>query len=711
MALSTQRAVSDGTLVQLSLSIEYFDRSEIGVYFAGVLIAENVVSSNGSKWNWVGTTDTKINFTPAIPNGIEVMVKRTSVMDEPRHQYTKGAQFVAETLDENFNQMLRIAQEAKEGSTLSEIFNDLDLHGFKIKNVGPAVSAGDAVSLGQYQADALGASVARSQAQTAQAAAESARDSATASKNAAATSESNALTYKNAANTSATNAATSESNALTYKNAANTSATNAATSETNAAASLTSYKRQYQGPAAADPTTRYDGTALVIGDLYFNTTNNAMMVYGSGGWKNAGSTVNGTAKRQTFATPSIAQTTFAITGGYDAGFADVYVNGNKLVNGTDVDISSGTNIVLTEGVGVTDVVDVVCYGTFLVANTYTQAEIIAKTDARLGSTGSILFRNRLRNGNGKIHQRGGTGGAADGTYLADGWGAYQSIASLSGFFGANNFANNPSITGGAAFGLIASASATKSVLAAGDYFFVSQRIEGLNMADLQWGTASAKSMVLSFRAYASQATTLAISVSNSAGTRSYVTTVALASGMGPYSVAIPGCTDGVWATDNTQHTQISFVGAAGSSLQASSANAWTNGNYRTVAGASNILDTLNRAFAISDVQYELGAVPTTYEAPPYAFELVRCMRYFQRHANNTCMWSGNVTSGSAYYLAVPLPVPMRAVPTLTVTSLGSGGFGAINGDTTATSVRFYGTATSTISGGYFYGGGDLSAEL
>lgn len=220
MALSTQRATSDGTMVQLILSINYFDRAEIEVYFAGVL-----TPSSSGKWAWVGTTDKKIAFTPAVANGVEILVKRSTAMVDPRHEYTKGAQFVAETLDENFQQMLRIAQEAKEGSTLSEIFNDLDVHGYKIKNLATATLPGDAVSLAQYQADASGAFASKT--------------AAAASATAAATSATASATSATASATSATASAGSATASAGSASSASTQAGNAATSATASAASAT----------------------------------------------------------------------------------------------------------------------------------------------------------------------------------------------------------------------------------------------------------------------------------------------------------------------------------------------------------------------------------------------------------------------------------------------------------------------------------------
>jgi hypothetical protein len=115
--------------------------------------------------------------------------------------------------------------------------------------------------------------------------------------------------------------------------------------------------------------------------LYFDTTANEMRVYTGTLWKATGSAVNGTAERQVY-TATSGQTTFTIT--YDVGFVDVYLNGAKLAAGTDYTATSGTNIVLASGAALGDIVDIVAYGAFLVANTYTQAaadnKFVAQTD-------------------------------------------------------------------------------------------------------------------------------------------------------------------------------------------------------------------------------------------------------------------------------------------------------------------------------------------
>jgi len=201
---------------------------------------------------------------------------------------------------------------------------------------------------------------------------------------AAATSETNAANSAAAAATSETNAAnsaaaaaTSETNAANSAAAAATSASAASASEAASLAHLKAFRDTYLGAYPSAPTTDPDGNPVNTGDLYFDTTLNEMRVYdASGVWKSAGSTVNGTAKRVHF-TGDGTTTTFTIPGGYDPTFADVFVNGVKLVNGVDVDVSSGTDIVFTTAPASGDDIDVVAYGAFQLANAYTKAEIDA----------------------------------------------------------------------------------------------------------------------------------------------------------------------------------------------------------------------------------------------------------------------------------------------------------------------------------------------
>jgi len=145
-----------------------------------------------------------------------------------------------------------------------------------------------------------------------------------------------------------------------------TNVTNMSTVATNIAG-VNSFADRYRVQAGVP------SSSLNVGDLNFDTTANELKVYKSSGWASAGSTINGTSARFTY-TATANQTTFTgadINGStlaYDASFIDCYLNGVKLINGTDVTVTSGTSVVLATGANVGDTLDLVGYGTFNVAS-------------------------------------------------------------------------------------------------------------------------------------------------------------------------------------------------------------------------------------------------------------------------------------------------------------------------------------------------------
>lgn len=213
------------------------------------------------------------------------------------------------------------------------------------------------------------ASTATTKANDASASATNSANSATAaagSATTAATQATNAAASATAAATSATNSANSATTATTQAGIATTQASNAAASAAAAAASFDDFEDRYLGPKSAAPTTDNDGNPLLTGALYFDTNGQGeMRVWNGSVWKATGSAVNGTTNRATY-TATAGQTTFAIV--YDVGFVDVYLNGLKLQAVAEFTATNGTSIVLATGATAGDIVDIVSYGVFSVAN-------------------------------------------------------------------------------------------------------------------------------------------------------------------------------------------------------------------------------------------------------------------------------------------------------------------------------------------------------
>lgn len=77
-------------------------------------------------------------------------------------------------------------------------------------------------------------------------------------------------------------------------------------------------------------------------------------------------------------TATAAQTTFTLSQGYSVGDTEVYLNGIKLVDGDDYIAINGSSVVLNSAAALGDIIQVVSYNQFIVANTYTKSESDSK---------------------------------------------------------------------------------------------------------------------------------------------------------------------------------------------------------------------------------------------------------------------------------------------------------------------------------------------
>ena len=136
------------------------------------------------------------------------------------------------------------------------------------------------------------------------------------------------------------------------------------------------YRHRYLGAKAAAPTARDDGSAVAIGDMYFDTALDAMRVLGAGGWKNAGSSVAGILNQLTPIVATAGQTVFTIPGGYDVGYLILTVNGTVLAP-SDYIATNGTSITLAAGLVAGDELAGVAFGAVTLSTVYTKAQVDA----------------------------------------------------------------------------------------------------------------------------------------------------------------------------------------------------------------------------------------------------------------------------------------------------------------------------------------------
>ena len=288
--------------------------------------------------------------------------------------------------------------------------------------------------------------------------------------------------------------------------------------------------------------------------------------------------------------------------------------------------------------------------------------------AQSGSN-NVTMRNRIINGAMVIDQRnaGASVNPTDGQFITDRWAVARSQASK-----LTAQQNAGSVTPPAGFSnYLGITSSSAYSIGASDYFFIFQKIEGFNFADMAWGTANASSVTLSFRVYSSLTGTFGGSIQNSAQSRAYpfTFTVSSANTWTSVSITVAGDTSGTWigATNGTGAI-INFGLGVGSTYSAS-AGSWATGQYISATGATSVVGTSGATFYITGVQLEAGTTASPFEYRQYGTELTLCQRYFwvqsaSNWSDSYCRFENvmGYSSSAGNFIAI-FPVSMRASPT------------------------------------------------
>jgi hypothetical protein len=205
-------------------------------------------------------------------------------------------------------------------------------------------------------------------------------------------------------------------------------------------------------------------------------------------------------------------------------------------------------------------------------------------------------------------------------------------------------------------------------LAAGQYANLRQPIEGLNVADLAWGTASAATVTLSFWVYSSLTGTFGGSLRNSAGDRSYpfTYTISTANTWEQKTITVAGDTTGTWLTTNGAGLIVIWGLGVGSTFSGT-AGAWAAANYLSATGAVSVVGTNGATWYITGVQLEKGSTATSFDYRPYGTELQLCQRYLPTWSPSSSVY-GAVGSGMCYatsagFIFVGFQVQPRTPPT------------------------------------------------
>jgi hypothetical protein len=380
-------------------------------------------------------------------------------------------------------------------------------------------------------------------------------------------------------------------------------------------------------------------TSYTAGDLTYYASGTALTKLGIGA-----------ANRVLTSSGSAPQWSASLTGLTSVSATSITENGFAVV--TQADIGSGANEIPL--------------------NQYLGSMAYQNGDSYYNIGMTVGYRNRLFNGAMQIDQRNAgasTTPTADSTYTLDRW--ICRLAQASKFSvqqvttAPSNFTNSLRVTSTSAYSLLST-----------DYFSIGQRIEGLNAADLGFGTSSAKSLTLSFWVYSSLTGTFSGGLANSGYSRNFAFTytVNAANTWEQKTINISGDSSGTWLTTTGIGLIVQFSLGSGSSYSDSAPNGWSNANP-AVQNTVSVVSTNGATWFVTGVQLEVGTQATPFDWRPYGTELALCQRYCEVFASTTSNFSpfgsGYCYSTTAGESVLQYKVQKRAAPTINYDAAGN----------------------------------------
>jgi hypothetical protein len=183
-----------------------------------------------------------------------------------------------------------------------------------------------------------------------------------------------------------------------YVDAVAGSATAAAASAAAAATSYDNFDDRYLGAKTTAPSVDNDGNTLIIGAIYWNSVANAMYAWTGDEWGSISSTAD--IFRYRF-TATGGETTISglddngLTLSYIPGKEQVYLNGVLLVRTTDYTASSGSSLTSLAALAASDIIEVITFTSFELANVLEPTLFDAKGDILVGVSADTVGKLSL----------------------------------------------------------------------------------------------------------------------------------------------------------------------------------------------------------------------------------------------------------------------------------------------------------------------------
>jgi hypothetical protein len=283
------------------------------------------------------------------------------------------------------------------------------------------------------------------------------------------------------------------------------------------------------------------------------------------------------------------------------------------------------------------------------------------------SAGNLgMFRNRIINGDMRIDQRNNgvqRTGVTSTQFIAD---RTKFEVFQLGTYSIQRIASD--VPPGFTHSIQVTVSATATTTGTFKYAMLTQRIEGNNIADFNFGTQYASPIVVSFWVKSSVTGTYGLALDNNhTGGRGYTTTFRIdTANTWERKVAyIPGDTSGTWNSTNDVGMRVCISLGNSSDYNNTLGNdRWTaNSDRVSTTGNVNLSATNGATFLMTGLQVEKGTLVTPFEYRPFAIELQLCQMYCMRFNSGTglvprfCI--GMVVSSGSARFVLPYPITMR----------------------------------------------------
>jgi len=284
--------------------------------------------------------------------------------------------------------------------------------------------------------------------------------------------------------------------------------------------------------------------------------------------------------------------------------------------------------------------------------------------------GGFTYRNFIHNGNFIVDQRNTSSTPITSGSYSFGADRFGLAHSSNGAFSLQRVADAPS---GFKYSNRVTVTTADSSLSASQRMTFNYAGEMLDFQRLNWGTANAKAVTLSFWIKSSVTGTYSFTIRTANAGTSYTAayTINNANTWEQKIITIPGPTIGTWTgADNSEFAYFVWSLGIGSDFETGTTGSWTsvsNGQGRT--SHVSLLSTLNATWQITGVQLEEGSVATPFEHRPYATELALCQRYLPGYVYSSASgsemigWARGGSSSTIGSTQIVFPVTARVPPT------------------------------------------------